>query len=139
MTREISGASDILRMLLHFQNQIRLYHWSTKLYPRHVASGELYEKADSFNDKFVEIYQGKFNGGSLKGVVPFKYESIVLDLNNMDDLSIIESLNEFKLFLADDLYKWLSNMPHHSNTDLKNLVDELMGNVNQTLYLFTLS
>jgi hypothetical protein len=139
MTREISGASDILRMLLHFQNQIRLYHWGTKLYPRHVASGELYEKVDSFNDKFVEIYQGKFNGGSLKGVVPFKYESIVLEVNNIDDFLIIESLNEFKIFLADDLYKWLSNMPHYSNTDLKNLVDELMGNVNQTLYLFTLS
>jgi len=57
----------------------------------------------------------------------------------MDDKSIVEALNEFKSFLADDLYNWLSSMPHHSNTDLKNLVDDLMGNVNQTLYLFTLS
>jgi len=139
MSKEISGASEILRMLLHFQNQVRLYHWSTKLYPRHVASGDLYEKIDGFNDKFVEIYQGKFNGPHLKGVVPFKYDRIVLDLHNMDDKSIVEALNEFKSFLADDLYNWLSSMPHHSNTDLKNLVDDLMGNVNQTLYLFTLS
>ena len=132
------SAAEILKVMLHFQNQVRLYHWGTKLYPRHVASGELYDKMDSFLDSFVEVYMGKFNGGSLSGQ-PFSYNKMSIDLHNMNDVEIVSTLNDFKAFLSDDLYEWLSNMPHHTNTDLKNLVDEIMGSVNKTLYLFTLS
>jgi hypothetical protein len=132
------SASEILRVMLHFQNQIRLYHWGTKLYPRHVASGNLYDKMDSFMDKFVEIYMGKYHGGSLAGN-PFTYNKILLELHNINDVDVVNALNEFKAFLSDDLYEWLSNIPYHTNTDLKNLVDEMMGEVNRTLYLFTLS
>ena len=133
----MTEASNILRELLFFQTQIRLYHWSTKVYARHVASGNLYTNVDEFIDKFVEVYMGKFNGGHLKGI-PFKYEKMNIELYNMDDEDIVECLNDLKDVLVNQVYPWLSNMPHHTNTDLKNLVDDLMGNVNQTLYLFTL-
>lgn len=133
----MSQSSDILKTLLYFQNQIRLYHWGTKIYSRHVASGHLYEKIDSFIDKFVEIYQGKFNGGSLSGI-PFKYDKLDIELYNLNDEGIVVCLNDFKSMLVEDLYSWLSNMPHHTNSDLKNLIDDLMGDVNKTLYLFTL-
>lgn len=133
----MAEAAAFLKTLLYFQNQVRLYHWGTKVYSRHVASGDLYEKIDSFIDKFVEIYQGKFNGGMLKGI-PFKYDKIDIELYNLNDNGIVECLNDFKTLLADDLYEWLSNMPHHTNSDLKNLIDDLMGDVNKTLYLFTL-
>lgn len=138
MSKISKSAAEILEVMLHFQNQVRLYHWGTKLYPRHVASGELYEKMDNFIDKFVETYMGKFHGGSLSGP-PFSYNKMILELRNMNDVDIVVILNDFKGFLSEDLYSWLSNIPHHSNTDLKNLVDEIMGNVNKTLYLFTLS
>jgi DNA-binding ferritin-like protein len=131
-------AAGILEDMLLFQNQVRLYHWGTKIYARHVASGNLYEKMDSFIDKFVEIYMGKFNGGSLKGT-PFKYNKIILELNNLNDLEMIGALNHFKAFLNGGLNQWLSDMQKHSNTDLKNLVDDIMGDINKTLYLFTLS
>lgn len=129
---------EILRGLLYFQTQIRLYHWSTKSYPKHVASGDLYTLLDKFTDQFVEIYQGKFNGSNLKGE-PFKYDTITIDLSKINDSDAVNLLNELKKFLAEDVYDWLSNMPKYSNTDLKNLVDDLMGNVNKTLYLFTLN
>jgi Family of unknown function (DUF5856) len=133
----MSESTAFLRTLLYFQNQIRLYHWNTKVYSRHIASGDLYEKIDKFTDKFVEIYQGKFNGGLLSGI-PFKYDRIDIELYNLNDEGIIVCLNDFKSMLVEDLYNWLSNMPHHTNSDLKNLVDDLMGDVNKTLYLFTL-
>jgi hypothetical protein len=47
---------EILRTLLYFQTNVRLYHWGTKLYARHIASGDLYKQLDTFTDKFVEIY-----------------------------------------------------------------------------------
>ena len=133
----MTEATAFLKTLLYFQNQIRLYHWNTKIYSRHIASGDLYEKIDNFTDKFVEIYQGKFNGGLLSGI-PFDYKRIDIELYNLNDEGIIICLNDFKSMLVDDLYNWLSNMPHHTNSDLKNLVDDLMGDVNKTLYLFTL-
>jgi len=129
--------SAFLKTFLYFQNQIRLYQCGTKVYSRHVASGELYEKIDTFLDKFVEIYQGKFNGGWLSGT-PFKYDKFDIELYNLTDQGIVECLNDFKTMLTDDLYNWLSNMNNHTNTDLKSLVDDLMGDVNKTLYLFTL-
>ncbi len=132
------SAADILGSMLQFQNQVRLYHWDTKVYARHVASGELYDKMDSFLDRFVETYMGKFHGGSLSGK-PFSYKTINLELDNMNDSEMVRTLNDFKEFLANDLYDWLDNIPRHTNTDLKNMVDEIMGEVNKTLYLFTLS
>ena len=134
----MSQSSAFLKTLLYFQNQVRLYHWSTKIYSRHVASGNLYEKIDNFIDKFVEIYQGKYNGGNLSGI-PFKYDKLDIELYNLDDNGIVICLNDFKSLLVEDLYDWLSNMPSHTNSDLKNLVDDLMGDINQTLYLFTLN
>jgi len=131
-------AAKLLEDLLYFQNQVRLYHWNTKLYPRHVASGELYEKIDSFIDKFIEIYMGKFNGGSLKGA-PLIYKEMEIKLSNVNDAEIIKVLNDLKSVLVD-VCKWLSDsMPSYSNTDLKNLIDEIMGDTNRTLYLFTLN
>lgn len=129
---------EILRALLYFQTNVRLYHWSTKSYARHIASGDLYTQLDTFTDKFVEIYQGKFNGGSLKGE-PFKYDTIRMELNKLDDKTVVDLLNDLKKFIATDLDNWLSSMPGHTNSDLKNIVDELMANVNKTLYLFTLN
>ena len=52
---------DIIRNLLKIQLEIKLYHWRTKSYSRHVASGDLYDSLNKDIDTFVEIYQGKFN------------------------------------------------------------------------------
>jgi len=81
---------------------------------------------------------GKFNGGVLKGV-PFKYTSMNIQISYKNDVDIIDSLNEFKIFLSG-ICTWLNkSLPSYSNSDLKNLIDEIMGHVNQTLFLFTLN
>ena len=79
---------------------------------------------------------GKFNGGSLRGV-PLMYKEMEIKLLNMNDSGIIGVLNDLKGILVDSC-KWLNDMPY-SNADLKNLIDEIMGDVNRTLYLFTLN
>jgi len=62
-----------------------------------------------------------------------------MELNRLDDKTVVELLNDLKKFISTDLDEWLSSMSKHTNSDLKNLVDELMANVNKTLYLFTLN
>ena len=53
------------------------------------------------------------------------------------DVSIIKLLENFKIWLINSLPTLLNST--RQNTDLLNIRDEILGNVNKTLYLFTLS
>ena len=122
--------SKLLTVFLSIQQQIRLYHWKTKSYPRHIASGTLYTTLDSLIDTFIETLQGKMDGKRIE------YDSISINLYSVDDSEIITILKDFKEFLVTDVEKYLKN--GMSNTDLKNIRDEMLTKLNQTLYLFTL-
>lgn len=124
--------SEIINCFLHTQNLIRLYHWRTKSYARHVASGTLYQKLDPLIDSFVETYQGKLSGKENR----IRYKPFSLKFKELSDNDIVFVLNEFKSFLLNDLEKRLKTMKM-KNTDLVNIRDEILANVNQTLYLFT--
>jgi hypothetical protein len=122
---------DIIRNLLKIQLEIKLYHWKTKSYSRHIASGDLYDSLNKDIDSFVEIYQGKFN------TINFSQINNI-NLSSYNDRTILILLEEFKNFLLYELNIFLdkNNMV---NCDLKNLRDEILGKVNKTLYLFSLN
>jgi hypothetical protein len=42
------------------REQIKLYHWQTKMYSRHKATDEVLEKLDKLIDMFVEVWMGKY-------------------------------------------------------------------------------
>jgi hypothetical protein len=122
---------DIIRNLLKIQLEIKLYHWRTKSYARHVASGDLYDSLNKDIDLFVEIYQGKFN------TINFSQINNI-NLSSYNDKTITILLEEFKNFLLYELNIFLEKNDMF-NCDLKNLRDEILGKVNKTLYLFTLN
>lgn len=113
----------MIQEFLQFQVLLRLYHWSTKSYPRHIASGSLYEKLDVLMDKFIETAQG----GSRTGRI--QYKPFRLTAKALNDQTATKLLQKFAAFLSE-----LSLKSH----DLKNLRDEMLGEVEQTLYLFSL-
>jgi len=126
--------SSLLSIFLTFSQQLQLYHWKTKCYPRHVESGKLYKSIQDLIDKFVEVLQGKL-GNRLK------YKKITLKLSDRhnNEKTILKLLANFKEFLVKDLEEFLDTISEKmSNTDLKNIRDEMLSNVNQTLYLFSL-
>jgi hypothetical protein len=123
--------SKLISRFILFSQQIRLYHWGTKSYARHVASGSLYEKIDGMVDRFVETLQGKLDDRRIS------YDNIKLKLKNYKDDEIENVLVHFKEFLVNDVETYLDEM-NMSNTDLKNIRDEMLGLVNQSLYLFSL-
>lgn len=122
---------DIIRNLLKIQLEIKLYHWRTKSYARHIASGDLYDSLNKDIDLFIEIYQGKFNA------INFSQISNI-NVSSYNDKTIIMLLEEFKNFLLYELNIFLEKNDM-LNCDLKNLRDEILGKVNKTLYLFTLN
>ena len=109
-------------------NQLRIYHWQTKSYARHKASCELLSKLNDLSDKIIETLQGARN---VRIYIPDDFNNITL--NNQNDKNIIGLLEYFKVWLSETLPQYL--LPEES--DVLNIRDEILGEVNKTIYLFT--
>jgi len=110
---------------------IKLYHWKTHSYSTHKATDQLYSDLNGNMDKFMEVLLGKT--GIRMDFMNQKTVSLV-DLDSPEKL--INKVNEFKSYLVN-----LSNnnaMKVMSNTDLLNIRDEILGDMNQFLYLLSL-
>ena len=114
---------EIVSIFLQFQITLKIYHWRTNSYSRHKASDSLIGSLNSHIDKFVEVMQG-----SRDKKISFSKKGRV-DIINVNDKDIITVLKEFKA--------WFEALPLPEK-DLQNIREELLADVNQTLYLFTL-
>jgi len=121
--------ANIVHDFLEFSAQVKLYHWQTKIYARHVASDKLFGEINELIDKFVEIYIGK-NG---RPTLPTTQRALKLD--NLSDEAMVTYLNKWIRYFQDKLPENLDK----KDTDLINIRDEMMGLLNNTLYLFTFS
>jgi hypothetical protein len=121
---------NIAIILLDISNQLKIYHWRTKSYARHKSSDELIKNITESTDKIIETFQGSRN---VRLQIPSSNNNIILQ--NQDDYSIIELLKEFKNYLSNIFPRYLTS----KDTDILNLRDELLGHVDQALYLFTFS
>ena len=79
-------------------------------------------------DKFIEVMQGIENTR-----LSIKHDNFPV-LHNQTDNSIVKNLNIFKEWLSKELPLYIKN-----NTDLLNIRDDILSDVNNTLYLFTFS
>lgn len=118
---------DIIINFLSIQQYIRIYHWTTPIYNKHVVSGQLYEKLDALIDKFVETFLGK-------NKLTFEPYTITVSSNK----DIVLFLNNFKRFLITDVELALNSKSVMKNTDLKNIRDEMLGEINQSIFLLKL-
>lgn len=118
---------EFLEMLL----LIKLFHWKTQSYATHKATDELYGTLNENMDKFIEILMGK-TGSRLD----FSGRTTIslTDVKSTEELK--QRVMKFKVFLIElSDSKELSPM---TNTDLMNIRDEILGDMNQFLYLISL-
>lgn len=124
--REIS--LKFLEMLI----VIKLYHWKTHSYPTHIATDDLYTKLNASMDTFVEVLLGKTGSRIALNQV---HSLPVKEFH--DATQFVHEINDYKSYLVSlDNHPALKTM---SNTDLLNIRDEILGNLNQLLYLLTFS
>lgn len=127
----MTNIGEVALKMIFYKDQLKFYHWAgTDLYSRHSATDSLVNSLTEKLDKFIETMQGSENK---KLILP--KTSIIFSVET--DLTIIKLLNNFKLWLVNSLPKLLNS--NNSNTDLLNIRDDILGDVNKTLYLFTLS
>lgn len=119
-------ASVFLEMLL----MVKLFHWKTTSYATHKATDELYLKLNANIDSFIEILLGK--SGSRIDLMS-KSNIRLVDLSSQESLK--RKIDEFKSYLVRlNDNKALQTM---SNSDLFNIRDTILGDMNQFLYLLT--
>ena len=119
---------NIVTKLLTFQNQIKILHWQTTSFSEHKALDGLFEELEANIDEFVEAFMGKY------GRV-ISQNTFNLILQNYSALAPMDLMNQIVAYLTDELPTMLDAK---KDSDLLNIRDEMLGNVNQTKYLLTL-
>lgn len=121
-----SRGGDIATAMLTIRNQIKLYHWQTSSFARHKATDDLTTSLDGHIDTFIEVYMGKYG----RPVV-----TDTIKLTNFSEPAARAFISKQVDFLTKTLPKKLSPM----DSDLLNIRDEILADMNKALYLFTLS
>ena len=121
--------SHIVEVFLEMLNVVKLYHWRTHSYPEHKATDELYAKLNEHIDTFVEIMMGK-DGSRVHGVSVAPIHSLEI----AHTPALHKKVEEYKRFLTD----MTTTLDASRDSDLLNVRDEILGDLNQFTYLLTL-
>lgn len=119
--------SKIASVFLEMLNIIKIYHWNTYSYSQHEATDELYDKLNKNIDKFVEVLLGK-NRVTIDNI---DARARLVDMKNLT--TITKKIHEYREFLID----MTIHFDKRDDTDLMSIRDEILGDVNQFLYLMT--
>ncbi len=117
--------SSNVNFFLGLQVQMKINHWQTKGYARHMAFGGFYGTMDGLIDTFVESAMGKYGRFILND------ETKTVQLNNLSDLDMKGLINTVREALVQIELD-------EKDTDLLNIRDEMIGEVNKLSYLLTL-
>jgi DNA-binding ferritin-like protein len=121
---------EITIVFLEMLLMVKLYHWKTTSYATHKATDDLYTKLNSNIDDFIEVLLGK--SGLRTNLMSNKSIKLV-DLSSPESLKReVEAFKGYLVSLNDN-----KTMKLMANTDLYNIRDSILGDMNQFLYLLT--
>ena len=121
-------SAEQIHFFLHLRDQLKLYHWQTHIYSRHVATDKYLKKIEKSIDSYVEIYIGKYGRPKISG------KNALITIHNLSEAGATRMIVAAVKYIQGPLTKTLDA----SDTDLLNIRDEIIADLNQLLYLFTL-
>jgi hypothetical protein len=101
-----------------------IYHLQTRKYSKHIALGSFYDSIVGLTDSLIESYQGA------NSVIVDGYENTLQ--KGVDPLEYFKSLKNY--ILAQKIVLFPSSP---QNTNLLNIVDEIVTLIDSTLYKLT--
>jgi hypothetical protein len=120
-------AGEVAYMMMTLRDQVKIYHWQTMIYSRHIATNDLIPKLDTNIDQFIEVYIGKYGRPTFSG------KTSHIPLRNFHDKDAPQLITE--------AIEWLTNVlptkMKKSDTDLFSIRDVILADLNQVLYLFS--
>lgn len=123
----INNYMKYIKNLLTILNQLKVYHWQTTSYAQHQALGGAYDALNGLIDQFIEVYMGKY------GRIEAKGGSTTVDLFNTDQLPVDGFVDNAVNYLVS-----LEIPDKNADTDLMNIRDEMLAELNKLKYLLTL-
>jgi hypothetical protein len=122
-------SADQVHFFLQLRDQIKLYHWQTRVYSRHIATDKILETLEKSIDSYVEVYFGKYGRAKVTG------KNASITLHNLSDAGATRMINSAIKYMQGPITKSLKTV---QDSDLINIKDEIIADLNQLLYLFTL-
>ena len=114
---------------LSLRDQIHIWHWQTEVGDQHKALGEFYENLLEKVDELVEVIMGKYGRISVKSVGSPK------PLIDLQDLKNIDTFVDGYIKLFDNF----RNTTFKNDTEIQNIIDEIVAETLKLKYLLTMS
>jgi hypothetical protein len=118
----------IIIYFLQCKEQIKLQHWNTYSYSTHKTTDHLYSLLLDLIDEFVETMMGKYGRPVFPDTFPLEMEKP----ENVDIMAYLSQFADYLIGLSDEL-------DPRVDTDLLNIRDTMLGEINQAKYLLTLN
>ena len=118
-----SPQEELLCEMLEASAQAKVFHWQTSSFAEHEAMGDFYDEFNGLMDKFIEAYQGCY--GRIMLGCELEVKPYTMD-------APVAFLTSFKQYVSGD-----ARMLVMGNSALSNILDEINGLVEQTLYRLT--
>lgn len=125
--KNVSKGATIVLFFFELQMNVKMYHWTTDSYSNHKATDKLLDKLSDLIDSFIE----KYIGGHAR---PVMKSGSTISVQNMTKPKYIKLLKQAQEYLRGDLEKVISK-----NTELLNIRDEVLAELDQALYFSTLN
>ena len=117
-----SSLDEYFANILLFQTQLKIMHWGTESYSQHKAYMKTYDSISDLLDELVESYQG------YHGRIDFGNNCEFISFSDVEPNSWLKSMLECLTTLRENF----------KESDLQNLIDELIASVSKLMYLLTL-
>ena len=118
---------EVILKLVQIQNQFRFLHWQTHRDAKHKAYGNIYEKLGDLIDNFVEACMGKHGRPEFESKFMISFQ----DISALSIQDFLDAITEFLVSLTD-------TYDTRYDTDLLNIRDEMLFEINKLKYLLTL-
>ena len=118
---------EITLKLVQIQLQFKFLHWQTFGDAKHKAYGEIYDSMGDNIDRLVESMMGKYGRIQFDSEFPIMFQ----DISALSVQNFMDGITEFLVGMTEQLD------PKY-DSDLLNIRDEILGDINQTKYRLTL-
>ena len=122
---------DLIKNMLEVQTSLKLYHWNTFSYATHKATGDLYDSLSDKIDEYAEVMMGKSDGKYRINMSHFN-KLVIKGASNNNQLA-----NIVKSFIVD-LNSFHAKLPSNFYSEVHNIKDEILADLDKFLYLLTL-
>lgn len=125
---EVDGRGELIQnMLLQMQNQYKIFHWQTRSFSQHKSFDEAVSSLIGHTDEFIETYMGKY--GRIIASSSFNIDLTNYSADNFGPLTDV---------YINFLIGLTSQFDTTKDSDLLNIRDEILGDLNKLKYLLTL-